>query len=164
MGRVLLLPLLLLCGSSVSLAGDQKPLSPVAARKKVGEKITVEMKVQTAKDRLEIRGEIYLDAETDFRDDKNFAVVITKAGAASLKEAGIADPAAHFMDKIIRATGTVTVVQDIPRIEIDDAKQIRVVEAKKLPEDTSKALKRIEQLGGKAHLDRDGKALVRIHL
>ena len=32
------------------------------------------------KDRLEKRGEIYLDAEEDFKDEKNFAVVITKAG------------------------------------------------------------------------------------
>ena len=54
------------------------------------------MEVKTAKDRLEKRGEIYLDAEEDFKDEKNFAVVITKKGAASLKEAGIADPADHF--------------------------------------------------------------------
>jgi len=131
MCRLLLLPLLLLCGLSVGLAGEEKPLPPLEARKKVGDKITVEMKVQAAKDRLENRGEIYLDAEPDFRDEKNFAVVITKMGAASLKDAGIADPAGHFMDKTIRATGAVKLVQDIPRIEIDDAKQIRIVEAKK---------------------------------
>lgn len=60
------------------------------------------MTVRTTKDRLEKRGEIYLDAELDFKDEKNFAVVITKAGAAKLKEAGIDDPAAHFKDKKIR--------------------------------------------------------------
>ncbi len=130
MCRLLVIAFLLLCGLSVTFAGEEKPLSPVAARKKVGAKITVEMKVQAAKDRLENRGEIYLDAEFDFRDEKNFAVVITKTGAASLKDAGIADPAGHFMDKTIRATGTVKLVQDVPRIEIDDAKQIRIVEAK----------------------------------
>src|SRR5580658_9459279 len=105
------------------LAAGNDPLSPVEARKKVGEAITVEMTVQAAKDKLEARGEIYLDTEPDFRDEKNFAVVITKAGAASLKEAGIDDPAAHFKDKKIRATGTVKEVQNVPRIEIDDAKQ-----------------------------------------
>jgi hypothetical protein len=110
-------------------ADETKPLSPVAARKKVGEKITVEMTVQAAKDRLEIRGEIYLDSETDFRDEKNFAVVITKKGAASLKEAGIDSPAEHYKDKKIRATGTVKEVDKIPRIEIDDAKQIIIVDA-----------------------------------
>jgi len=131
MCRPLLLLWLLLFASSLSFAGEEKPLSPEAARKKVGDKITVEMKVQAAKDRLENRGEIYLDAEADFRDEKNFAVVITKAGAASLKDAGIADPAGHFMDKTIRATGAVKLVQEIPRIEIDDAKQIRIVETSK---------------------------------
>ena len=59
------------------------PLTPVEARQKVGQTITVQMTVQVAKDRLEIRGEIYLDAEPDFRDAKNFAVVITKTGAAN---------------------------------------------------------------------------------
>src|SRR5262245_29792428 len=103
-------------------ADAEIPLSPVEARKTVGDKITVEMTVQAAKDRLQKRGEIYLDAELDFRDEKNFAVVITKAGAASLKEAGIANPAEHFMGKKIRATGAVKEVEKVPRIEIDDVK------------------------------------------
>ena len=54
-------------------AVEDKPLPPAEARKKVGEKITVEMTVQSAKDRLEKRGEIYLDSELDFHDEKNFA-------------------------------------------------------------------------------------------
>jgi hypothetical protein len=108
-------------------AADDKPLTPVEARKKVGEKVTVEMTVMAAKDRLEKRGEIYLDAEEDFKDEKNFAVVITKAGAAKLKEVGIDDPAAHFKGKQIRATGVVKEVDKVPRIEIDDAKQIEIV-------------------------------------
>jgi len=83
------------------------------------------MTVRPAKDRLPKRGEIYLDAETDFRDEKNFAVVITRAGAASLKQAGIDNPADHYENKKIRATGTVREVDKVPRIEIDDAKQIK---------------------------------------
>ncbi len=160
MRRFVLLPLLFLCASA-GLADEPKPLPPVEARKKVGETITVEMKVQTAKDRLETRGEIYLDAELDYRDAKNFAVVITKAGAAKLKEAGINDPADHFNGKTIRATGEVKVVQDVPRIEIDDAKQIQVVEKMG---DAAPALKRIEQLGGRATLDQTGKTIVRVQL
>jgi hypothetical protein len=111
----------------VALGAGDRPLTPVEGRKKVGERITVEMTVRAAKDRLERRGEIYLDSEPDFRDDKNFAVVITKTGAASLKDAGITDPAEHFKAKAIRATGTVKVVEQVPRIEIDDAKQIKIV-------------------------------------
>src|SRR5262249_4949588 len=154
MCRRLFLPLVLLCVTSGATAGE-KPLSPVAARAKVGERITVEMKVQAAKDRLEARGEIYLDAEQDFRDEKNFAVVITKAGAAKLKEAGIDDPAAHFLDKTIRASGEVKLVQDVPRIEIDDAKQIRLVQLPDVPESSAKVLRRVEHLGGVAHLTPD---------
>jgi DNA/RNA endonuclease YhcR with UshA esterase domain len=111
-------------------ADEPKPLGPVEARKQVGKEITVRMEVKTAKDRLEKRGEIYLDAEEDFKDEKNFAVVITKKGAASLKEAGIADPADHYKGKTITARGAVKEVDGIPRIEIDEAKQIRVTEPK----------------------------------
>ncbi|HJZ54694.1 MAG TPA: hypothetical protein VKE74_07025 [Gemmataceae bacterium] len=111
-------------------ADEPKPLGPVEARKQLGKEITVRMEVKTTKDRLEKRGEIYLDAEEDFKDEKNFAVVITKTGAASLKEAGIADPADHFKGKTITAKGTVKEVDGVPRIEIDDAKQIRVVTQK----------------------------------
>jgi hypothetical protein len=108
-------------------AGDDKPLAPVEARKKGGEKITVELTVRAAKDRLTKRGEIYLDAEIDFRDEKNFAVVLTRGGAASLQRAGINNPAEHFKDKRIRAEGVVKVVDKVPRIEIQEAGQIRIV-------------------------------------
>ena len=121
--------LLIVALLSVSAMGadEPKPLGPVDARKQVGKEITVKMEVKAAKDRLEKRGEIYLDAEEDFKDEKNFAVVITKKGAASLKDAGITDPADHFRGKTITAKGTVKEVDSVPRIEIDEAKQIAVV-------------------------------------
>jgi hypothetical protein len=103
-----------------------KPFTPVEARKAVGKTISVEMTVKAAKDRLEKRGEIYLDSEADFKDEKNFAVVINKDGAADLKKKGIDDPVAHFKDKLIQATGEVKVVDDVPRIEISEAKQIKL--------------------------------------
>jgi prepilin-type processing-associated H-X9-DG protein len=55
----------------LAVAGEDKPLTPTEARNKVGHNITVEMIVKATKDRLEKRGEIYLDAEPDFRDVKN---------------------------------------------------------------------------------------------
>src|SRR5262245_7139064 len=102
-------------------AAEEKSLGPVEARKKVGKEITVKMEVKTAKDRLEERGEIYLDAEDDFKSEKNFAVVITREGAKSLRGAGITDPAEHFRGKTIQARGEVKEVDGVPRIEIDDA-------------------------------------------
>ena len=122
---------LLFLGGILSLllagAAEDTPLTPAEARKKIGQEIVVEMTVKSAKDRLEKRGEIYLDAELDFRDPNNFAVVISKAGAASFKEAGIADPAKHFADQKIRAKGPVALVQEVPRIDVNDAKQLEIV-------------------------------------
>ena len=115
-----------------TLAADdkEKPLGPVEARKQVGKEITVEMEVKAAKNALQKRGEIYLDSEENFRDEKNFAVVITKKGAESLNNDGIDNPADHFKGKTIRAKGKVSEVDGIPRIEIDDAKQIEIPEKK----------------------------------
>jgi DNA/RNA endonuclease YhcR with UshA esterase domain len=108
----------------------EKPLGPVEARKQVGKEITVEMEVKAVKNALEKRGEIYLDSEENFRDEKNFAVVITRKGAESLRASGIDNPADHFKGKTIQAKGTVSEVDKIPRIEIDDAKQIQIPEKK----------------------------------
>jgi hypothetical protein len=107
-----------------------KPLAPVEARKKVGEQILVEMLVRTAKDRLEKRGEIYLDAELDFRDEQNFATVINREGAALYQQQGVKDFEEHFRGKTIRVKGRVTVVDDVPRIEVSDPEQIEVVKQK----------------------------------
>lgn len=108
----------------------EKPLGPVEAREQVGKKVTVVLTVRVAKDRLEKHGEIYLDSEEDFKDEKNFALVITRAGAKSLRAAGIAAPVKHFNGKKVRASGTVKEVNDIPRIEIDEAKQIQLLDGK----------------------------------
>jgi hypothetical protein len=113
-----------------ALTEDTKPLLPAEAIKKVNEKVTVQMRVKATKNRLEKRGEIYLDSEEDFRDPKNLGVVVTRVGAAKFKEAGIDDPAEHFKDKTIRVTGTVLLKEERMRIEVDDPRQIRVVEKK----------------------------------
>ena len=120
------------CGVALVVAvvaggAEDKPLSPADAIKKVNEKVTVEMLVKASKNRIEKRGEIYLDSEEDFHDPKNLGVVITKAGAAKFADAGVKDPAAHFKGKTIRVTGTVIVKEKRPRIEIEDTKQIEVV-------------------------------------
>jgi hypothetical protein len=119
----------LLAAFAADLRADDaapKPLTPIEARKKVGQQIVLEMTVKTAKDRLEKRGEIYLDAELDFRDEKNFATVINREGAFHFQEQGVKDFEEHFRGKTIRVKGTVTVVDDVPRIEVSDAKQIEI--------------------------------------
>src|ERR1022692_1589501 len=100
-------------------AGDSKPLTPAEAIKKVNEEVTVQMLVKATKNRLEKRGEIYLESEEDFRDEKNLRIVVTKTGAAKFKDAGVDDPAVHFKDKMIRVKGTVIIKEERPRIEVD---------------------------------------------
>jgi hypothetical protein len=121
---------LLLAPAVFAADKDPKPIPPEDAGKYVGEEVTVEMVVKASKDRLEKRKEIYLDSTEDHTNPKNLAAVVTVAGAASLKEAGVSDPAAHYKGKTIRVTGKVTLKDKEPRIEINDAKQIRVVEKK----------------------------------
>lgn len=72
MGPLAILVVVALVASSVDDGGkDRKVLASAHARKKVGETVTVEMTVKASKDRLEKRGEVYLDSEEDFRDEKN---------------------------------------------------------------------------------------------
>ena len=125
--------LLALALTSVALAADDKegkPLSPAEAIRRVGQKVTVEMRVRASKNALEHRGEIYLDSEENFRDEKNLAVVINKDGAAHFKDAGVVDPAAHFKGKTIRVSGTVTLQEKRPRIVVTDPAQLRLVTRK----------------------------------
>jgi hypothetical protein len=123
----------LLTYTLVALQGSdevRKPLTAVEATKKVNEEVTVQMLVKASKNRLEKRGEIYLDSEEDFRDEKNLGIVIGKVGAAKFKAAGVEDPAAHFMGKTIRVKGTVVIKMARPRIDVDDPRQIRIVKKK----------------------------------
>jgi hypothetical protein len=106
---------------------EESPLAPEAARQKLGEQVWVELLVVSAKDRLEKRGEIYLDSQLDFRDEKNLAVVITRRGADSLRGKGVFSPAEHFQKKRIRVKGTVKEVDHVRRIEVDEAEQIELV-------------------------------------
>ncbi len=124
---------LLLCGLVLvpAPADESKPLTPAEAIEKVNENVTVLMVVKASKNRLEKRGEIYLDSEQDFRDENNLAIVITKAGAPRFKEAGVNDPATHFKGKTIQVQGTVIMKDNRPRIEVDEPKQMKIVEKEK---------------------------------
>lgn len=107
-------------------AAAEKPLTAVEARAKAGEMVYVELTIQSAKNFLADRGAIYLDSEKNFRDEKNIAITITKAGAADLKKAGIDDPAEHFKGKTVRVRGTLNLKDKVARIEVKEAKQIEL--------------------------------------
>ncbi len=103
------------------------PLSSLEAVNRVNEQVTVEMLVNAAKNCPHC-SQIFLDSEEDHHDPNNLAVAVTGSGVARFKEARIDDPASRFKGKIIRVTGIVMLKENRPEIEVDDPRQIEVVE------------------------------------
>ncbi len=106
------------------------PLSPLEAAKLINEEVTVEMLVKAAKNCPHC-SQIFLDSEENHHDPDNLAVAVTSIGKANFKEAKIDDPAGYFKGKTIRVTGTVILTKNRPAIEVDDPKQIEIVERTK---------------------------------
>jgi DNA/RNA endonuclease YhcR with UshA esterase domain len=107
---------------------DLKPVTPAEAAKLVNKKCIVVMEVGSTGKTGKL---IFLNSEKNFRDKKNFTVVIEKKTLAKFKKAKIEDPADHFKGKKVQVTGTVTLYNDKPQIKVDDPGQIKVVEDKK---------------------------------
>src|SRR5262249_27875096 len=80
---------------------DDKPakaISPADAARKVGEKVTVEMTVASTGGR---GNRLFLNSEKNFRDGKNFAIVLDmKKAGDKFKEKKIDDPSKHFEGKV----------------------------------------------------------------
>ena len=103
------------------------PLTPQEAANRVNEHVTVEMPVKAAKNCGHC-SQVFLDSEEDHRDPRNMAITLTNTGKARFRGLSIDDPALHFRGKTIRVTGVVTVKANQPQIEVDDPRQIEVVE------------------------------------
>jgi DNA/RNA endonuclease YhcR with UshA esterase domain len=102
------------------------PISPVEALQRLNEPVTVEMPIRRTKS-CTCSSQYFLDCEENKRDPKNLGLIVTMAGAARFKEAGIDDPADHFQGKTIRVRGVVVLKDGRPYIEVDDPGQIEVV-------------------------------------
>jgi hypothetical protein len=102
-------------------------MSPEEAANRLNEQVTLEMLVKASKNCQRCL-QVFLDSEADHHDPRNMAVAVTEAGKAKFKEARIDDPAAHFKGKTIRVTGVVTLKDQRHQIEVDDPRQIEVVE------------------------------------
>lgn len=102
-----------------------KEVDPASAGEHVGETCAIKMRIQSAR-----RGDsplCFLNSEADFRDKKNFTVVIFEAGLTKFKEAGIAEPEKHFDGKMIRVTGKVENYRGRPQIRVEEPKQIEIL-------------------------------------
>ena len=71
---------------------------------------------------------IFLNSEANYRDGKNFVLVIGKEAAEKFKKAKIDDPRTYFNGKTVRVTGTVTLYREKPQIKVEDPDQIKVVD------------------------------------
>jgi hypothetical protein len=112
-----------------AVADDGKPPAVVAsadAKNHVDAQCTVELTVRASKNGTH-RHEYYLDSEENFRDEKNFAVVISYDHLDSFKKAGIDDPALHYKGKKLRVTGKVVRENEQVRMRVEDPKQIKIV-------------------------------------
>jgi DNA/RNA endonuclease YhcR with UshA esterase domain len=93
---------------------------------RINENVTVEMLVKAAKN-FQHCLHVFLASEADHRDPTNLAVAITKSAKARLAEVTIDDPASYVKGKVIRVTGTVSLRENRPEIEVDNPDQITVV-------------------------------------
>jgi hypothetical protein len=121
-------PIILLLGSvlpvALTVAEDAgPPISPEEALKRVDQKVTVLMQVKSTGGNTAR----FLNSQSDFRDDKNFAVFIPHLALTSFKEAGVADPGQYYKGKTILVTGTVVMSQGRPVLRADNADQIKLV-------------------------------------
>ena len=127
--RILLAVLLAgsLAAGRLAAADDPptKAISPDAAAEHVGQSCVVEMHVRSSR-----RGDTpicFLNSETDYRDKKNFTIVIFDQGLAKFKKSGVAEPDKHFEGKKLRVTGKVENYRGRPQIRVDEPEQIEIV-------------------------------------
>ena len=100
-----------------------RPITPEEALKRVDQKVTVAMEVKSAGGNTAR----YLNSETDFRDNKNFAIFIPNIALAAFKQAGIADPGEFYKGKTVIVTGTVALAQGRPQIRVENINQIKLL-------------------------------------
>jgi DNA/RNA endonuclease YhcR with UshA esterase domain len=113
----------------VTLADEAKPLTVAEAAKKVNEKVTVEFEVKSTGQSMNQKL-VFLNSESNHRNDKNFTIVIDPKSLEKFAKAGVADPKAFYKGKTVRVTGTVSLYENKPQIKVDDPEQIKVVEKK----------------------------------
>jgi DNA/RNA endonuclease YhcR with UshA esterase domain len=70
---------------------------------------------------------IFLNSEPSFKDKGNFGIVIDLSALEKLKKAKIDDPAAYFLNKRVRVTGTVSLYKDNPQMRLVESEDITVV-------------------------------------
>jgi alkaline phosphatase D len=97
-------------------------ITPDEAAKKIGEMVTVELMVKATGG---AGNRVFLNSLADFRDSKNFTVVLEKGYLDKSKD--ITAPKDYFKGKKIQVTGKVDKYKDNAEIKVSDPKQLKVV-------------------------------------
>jgi DNA/RNA endonuclease YhcR with UshA esterase domain len=103
-------------------AGDDI-VSLEEAAKRVNKDVTIEFVVK-ATGKSKAGDKVFLNSEADFKSEKNFTVLLTKAALTEMKKDSIDDAAAYFKGKKVQVYGTVKLYKDRPEIAIEKAGQI----------------------------------------
>ena len=98
-------------------------ITPTQALKKVGEKVTVEMRVQAVGGTPQKR--LYLNSRKNFKDEENFTIVLQPKFFTGKWENATG---ATFLNRNVRVTGTVSAFKDAPQILVEDPKQLEIID------------------------------------
>lgn len=115
------------------LAAEESAPAPAAeaiaveeALSHVGEECTFEFVVEATRS-IPDKNLCFLNSCRDHRDERNFTVVIFKAGLERLAADGIDAPAEHFDGTTIRVRGVVEERKGRPQIVLDEPGQITIL-------------------------------------
>jgi hypothetical protein len=127
--RVTALVPLLAASALLAQPPADKVIPAAEAGTYLNRQVVVEMLVRASKDEKP-REVFYLDSERDYRDKKNFAVVIAYRDLGAFKKAGVTDPSAFYKGKKIRVRGKVTFDEKEKQVQlhVQSPAQIQVVE------------------------------------
>lgn len=116
----------------LTACAEDKIVKAADAKAHVNEKCVVEFTVKAGRF-LEDRNMCFLNSETNFRDAKNFTVVIFKDGMERFKEMKIENPFEHYKKKKVRVTGKIELRDGKPQIRLLDPSNIKIVDETKMP-------------------------------
>jgi hypothetical protein len=117
------LGLVLFIGAASLHGADDKPprIRPEEARQHVGKQVEAVFEVKASKHSLK-RKTVFLDSETDFRDERNLGIAISEQGQTDLKrKRNVDEPAEFYRGKTIRVRGEIILEDNRPYIKVDDA-------------------------------------------
>lgn len=119
-------PLSVLKAPPAPLARAAGTIGPIQAlRTKAGEKVSVQFAVRGGRV-IGDRDKILLNSEADFRDSRNFTVVVERSTlAGDLADADLN----RFLGCTIRAEGLITPYRGINQLVVESAEQLKLLEA-----------------------------------